>query len=203
MRTRFIRLIVICCSLFLVVQLSSAQQNCKAFHVIVQARWYPAPPVPSPPPPPAPYTFGWSGPFAGTLGGDFVAGFLSYAEPPSVDFPPPGEANKGKVGKEINVIFRFDFTDPASGTSSFQTVKDWGVFPNSPGQGLGNYTSTVTIDPTKGTGAFAGASGFFTIGGAAIAMLPPTPPAVPPPPPAILESAIGLWSPEVNGKICN
>ncbi len=179
------------CSLFLVVPPGSAQQNCKAFHVIVQARLYdPSVPVT----PPSPYTYGWSGPFAGTLDGVAVAGFLSYAEPPSVDFPPPGPVNKGKAGKETNVIFKFEVTDPSGSVGSFQSVKDSAVFPVAPGQGLGNYTSTATIDTTKGTGIFEDASGFFTLAGPAIA------PVVPPP--AILQYALGLWSPEVNGKIC-
>jgi hypothetical protein len=147
------------------------------------------------PQPPDPYKPGWSGPFAGTLDGVPVSGLLSYAEPPSVDFPPPGPTDKGKAGKETNVIFRFEFTDSFGVViGSFQSVKDWGVFPVAPGQGLGNYTSTATIDATKGQGIFLGASGFFTIAGPATATSIP--------PPSIVQYAFGLWSPEVNGKIC-
>ncbi len=190
MRTRFIPLVA-GCFLCLIARPGLAQQNCRAFHVIVQARLYdPAGPVT----PPSPYTFGWSGPFAGTLDGVPVAGFLTYAQPPSVDFPPPGPVNKGKAGKETNVIFRFEVTDPTASAGTFESIEDFGVFPNAPGQGLGNYTGTATIDSTKGTGAFLGASGFFRIAGPAIAPVLP--------PPAILQYALGLWSPEVNGKIC-
>ncbi len=185
MRTLVALFLAILCSLFLAMQPVSAQQNCKAFHVIAQARVYdPFAPVAPPPP----YTCGWSGPFAGTLDGVAVAGFLSYAEPPGVYF-------NGKAGKEVNVIFKFEVMDPLGVVvGSFQSIKDWGVFPNAPGQGLGNYTGSGTIDSTKGTGIFQGASGFFTIAGPAIAPLVP--------PPAILQYALGLWSPEVNGKIC-
>lgn len=192
MRTRLIPLFAGFCALFLIARPGLAQQNCKAFHVIVQAHLY-DPAVPVPPPPP--YTFGWSGPFAGTLDGVPIAGFLSYAQPPSVDFPPPGPVNKGKAGKETNVIFKFEVTDPSAAAGSFQSVQDSGVFTNAPGQGMGNYTGTAAIDPTKGTGAFQGVSGFFTIAGPAIAPLIP--------PPSILQFALGLWSPEVNGKICS
>ncbi len=93
------------------------------------------------------------------------------------------------------MIFKFEITDPMTSAGTFESIKDWGVFPNAPGQGLGNYTSTATIDATNGTGAVQGASGFFTIAGPAIAPLLP--------PPAVLQFGLGLWSPEVNGKICS
>lgn len=190
MQIRIVLLIAVLCSVFSTVQSGFAQQNCKPFHVIVQARLY----DPAFGAPPVPYTPGWSGPFTGTLDGAPVAGFLTYAEPPSVDFPPPGDVNKGKAGKETNVIFKFEVTDPSGSAGTFQSVKDWGVFPSAPGQGLGNYTSTATIDQTKGTGIFQNASGFFTVAGPAMAPMIP--------PPAILQFALGFWSPEVNGKIC-
>src|SRR5262245_44264031 len=108
MRPRLTLVIAVFCSLFLAVQPGLAQQNCKAFHLIAQARWYPSAFYP--------YEVGWSGPFMGTLDNAPVVGRLMYAQSPSVDFPPPGPVDKGKAGKETLVIFKFELTtiDPLS-----------------------------------------------------------------------------------------
>ncbi len=196
MRRAFMLLMAILFCLFLVAQPSLAQQNCKNFHFIVQARWYPAASFP--------YEAGWSGPFIGTLDNGPVVGRFMYAQPPSVDFPPPGPNDKGKAGKETLVIFKFEVTsiDPATNApnylGSFQSVQDWGVFPQPPGKGMGTgtYTSTAKIDETKGeTGtALERASGFFTLAGpfAGLPAFDPT----------NLNLGAAMFIPEVNGKIC-
>jgi hypothetical protein len=194
MRTRFALLVVIFCCMFAAAQRGMAQPNCKTFHAIAQARWYPVASYP--------YEVGWSGPFMGTLDKAPVVGRLMYAQTPSVDFPPPGPVDKGKAGKETLVIFKFEVTaiDPASNNTTdlgaFQSVEDWGVFPLAPGQGVMNYTSTAKIDATKGKAGtkLEGATGFFTIAGpaAGVPTFDPTP----------LNLGGGIWIPEINGKIC-
>ena len=195
MPTRLMLFIAAFCSLFLAVQPGLAQQNCKTFQLIAQARWYPVANFP--------YEVGWSGPFMGMLDKVPVVGRLMYAQPPSVDFPPPGPVDKGKAGKETLVIFKLEVTaiDPASNIptylGSFQSVQDFGVFPQPPGQGgTGTYTSTAKIDATKGQPGttMEGASGFFTIAGA-FAGLPAFDP-------TILNLGGAIWTPEINGKLC-